>query len=228
MLNPTIHKKILIQILKSIYSDSQIGSSLGFKGGTAALMFYNLPRFSVDLDFDLLNISQEDQVFKKLPLLLAQFGELFESRKKRFTLFFLLSYKKGERMVKIEISRRPTPSSYEIKSYLGIPMKVVSQSDMVAGKMAALVTRKKLAARDIFDTWFFLQNNWEPNETTLLQKTGLSKPMVLQKAIKIIQNLDQPKFLEGLGELVDEGQKYWIKNKLKDEILFLLKLNLES
>ena len=57
------------------------------------------------------------------------------------------------------------------------------------------------------------------------KSTSISKT---KKAIKIIQNLDQPKFLEGLGELVDEGQKYWIKNKLKDEILFLLKLNLES
>ena len=47
------HKTILFQILKDIYSNTAISPYLGFKGGTAALMFYGLDRFSVDLDFDL-------------------------------------------------------------------------------------------------------------------------------------------------------------------------------
>ncbi len=49
------HRTILFQILKDIYSDSEISPYLGFKGGTAAVMFYGLKRFSVDLDFDLLD-----------------------------------------------------------------------------------------------------------------------------------------------------------------------------
>ena len=32
--------------------DPTLAASLGFKGGTCALIFYQLPRFSVDLDFD--------------------------------------------------------------------------------------------------------------------------------------------------------------------------------
>jgi hypothetical protein len=40
------HKTILFQILKDIYSDTNISPFLGFKGGTAALMFYGLDRFS--------------------------------------------------------------------------------------------------------------------------------------------------------------------------------------
>ena len=43
-------------ILKDIYADITINSLLGFKGGTCAYFFYNLPRFSVDLDFDLLEL----------------------------------------------------------------------------------------------------------------------------------------------------------------------------
>ncbi len=38
------HKNILLQILKDIYSDTSIAPYLGFKGGTAAMMFYDLPR----------------------------------------------------------------------------------------------------------------------------------------------------------------------------------------
>ena len=49
------------QILKDIYTDISIGPLLGFKGGTCAYFFYNLPRFSVDLDFDLLEVSEENK-----------------------------------------------------------------------------------------------------------------------------------------------------------------------
>lgn len=45
------HKFFMMQVLKDIYSDRELASCLGFKGGTALMFFYNLPRFSVDLDF---------------------------------------------------------------------------------------------------------------------------------------------------------------------------------
>lgn len=62
-LNVPEHKNILLQILKDIYSDTTISPFLGFKGGTAAYMFYDLDRFSVDLDFDLLDETKKEIVF---------------------------------------------------------------------------------------------------------------------------------------------------------------------
>lgn len=53
-LNIKEHKTNLTNILIDIYKDSMVGPVLGFKGGTAGMLFYNLPRFSVDLDFDLI------------------------------------------------------------------------------------------------------------------------------------------------------------------------------
>ena len=70
-LDYSIHKNIQLQILKEIYTDTTISSHLGFKGGTAALMFYALNRFSVDLDFDLLNQadeSKEKEIFDKIAI----------------------------------------------------------------------------------------------------------------------------------------------------------------
>lgn len=64
-LDISTHKTILFQILKDIYSDTTISPLLGFKGGTTALMFYELNRFSIDLDFDLLDESKEDYIFEK-------------------------------------------------------------------------------------------------------------------------------------------------------------------
>jgi predicted nucleotidyltransferase component of viral defense system len=69
---PAKHKSILIKILKDIYSHPTIGPILGFKGGTAANLFYNLDRFSVDLDFDLLDTTKEELVFKEIKSILAK------------------------------------------------------------------------------------------------------------------------------------------------------------
>lgn len=59
MIDLNKHKFLLIQILKDIYSDIELSNSLGFKGGTALMFFYDLPRFSVDLDFNVLDADHE-------------------------------------------------------------------------------------------------------------------------------------------------------------------------
>ena len=94
MINKSKHQLIMGQILRDIYTDVTISSLLGFKGGTCAYFFYNLSRFSVDLDFDLLNIDEKNQkiVFKNIINILKKYGEIKEQRIKRYTIFFLLSY----------------------------------------------------------------------------------------------------------------------------------------
>jgi predicted nucleotidyltransferase component of viral defense system len=59
MIDNNKHRYFLVQILKDIYSDRELANLLGFKGGTALMFFYDLPRFSVDLDFNLLDIEQQ-------------------------------------------------------------------------------------------------------------------------------------------------------------------------
>lgn len=80
-LNITIHKNIMIKILKDIYSDTTIGPILAFKGGTAAYLFYELARFSVDLDFDLLDAEKEDYVFERIKNIVEKYGTLKEVNK---------------------------------------------------------------------------------------------------------------------------------------------------
>ena len=91
-LEPSLHKNLLIRILKDIYTDPTLGLFLGFNGRTAALSFYDLPRFSVDLDFDLLDATKGDFVFAKIQEKISDYGEIKDMRKKRFSYFFLLSY----------------------------------------------------------------------------------------------------------------------------------------
>lgn len=229
MLNPINHKSILIQILRKIYSDPTVGPKLGFKGGTAAMMFYGLPRFSVDLDFDLLDPKAEDMIMTAIPGIVQKIGEVKEAVKKKYTLLFVLRYEKGQRLVKIEISRRPLRvDSYETKNYLGVPMLVMNRSDMVSAKIAALLTRKKFASRDVFDVWYFLDRQWEMSEGRLRMETGFSKKTAFEKSIVMVERIPSELLMPGLGELIDNKMKHWVKDKLKDELLFLLRLKLSE
>ena len=90
MLNKEKHQLIMGRILKDIYTDVTISSLLGFKGGTCAYLFYRLPRFSVDLDFDLLLISEENQklVFEKLVSIMNKYGQIKDKYIKRFNMPF--------------------------------------------------------------------------------------------------------------------------------------------
>ncbi|MBE3088865.1 MAG: nucleotidyl transferase AbiEii/AbiGii toxin family protein [Actinobacteria bacterium] len=228
MLDKNRHKIVLVKILKEIYSDPTIRNILGFKGGTAAYLFYGLPRFSVDLDFDLLEEKKKDFVFVKLKEILPKVETLIESTKKRYTLFYLMSYEKGERKIKIEISSRQGKNSFVVRSYLGIPILLMAKKDMAAGKLAAFLTRKKFAARDLFDLWFFLKNNWEIDGEVLKEKTSLTLKTAIEKAIEKIKKIKKNQLLQGLGELLDEKQKPWVKENIQKEALFYLKYLLEE
>ena len=100
------HKNILLQILKDIYSDTEIAPYLGFKGGTAALLFYGLNRDSVDLDFDLLDENKESIVFEKIQGIAERYGKIVDSHIKRFNLLTIISYETSAQNIKIEVNRR--------------------------------------------------------------------------------------------------------------------------
>lgn len=224
MLNKDLHRAALINALSAIYSDSQIRNLLGFKGGTAAVLFHEFPRFSVDLDFDLLDESKKELVFERLKEILPRVGRIDQAQDKHYNLFFLVNYSKGERNLKVEISKRASKAEYVVKNYLGIPILVMKEDDMAAGKLAALVTRKRFATRDMFDMWFFLKNNWPIDGEVLEEKTGLSLHQALKEAQKRIKDIKKTELLAGLGDLLDNKQKAFVKEKLVGELGFQLKL----
>lgn len=228
-LDNNIHINILVRILKDIYEESSLGSILGFKGGTAAYLFYHLNRFSVDLDFDILDPNQEEDIFLKVQEILKKYGEIKQADSKRFSFLFILSYynkAKGSQNIKVEINKRNFGSKFEIKPYLGISMKVMVQEDMFAHKLCAMYERIGKTNRDIYDVWFFLNQNWPINEEIIVLRTGLKFKEFLQKCIEALEKMSNQRILSGLGELLDAKQKVWVKNKLLGEVLFLIKLRI--
>ena len=227
-LNTATHKNILIKILKDIYTDSSLGPLLGFKGGTAMYLFYDLERFSVDLDFDLLDETKEQEVFDKMENIVKEYGTIKEKTNKRHTSFILLSYNEEAQNIKVEINKRSFGSQYEVKNYLGISMLVMKKEDMFAHKLVAMTERTKIANRDVFDVYFFLKNNWAINKEIVEKRTEMEFTKYLEKCIKSVENISNRGILSGMGELIDGKQKDWVKAKLKQDTAFLLKLMLDN
>lgn len=222
------HKNILLQILKDIYFDTSIAPHLGFKGGTAALLFYGLNRDSVDLDFDLLDESKEDVVFDKLHKIVTGYGKMVDSRIKRFNLMNIISYDPRSQNIKVEVSRRNFGSKYDMKTLLGISMLVMVREDMFAHKLMAMYERIGKTSRDIYDVWFFLKNNWPINKKIVEQRSGKTFREILQMTAEQLENLNNRKILDGLGEFLADSQKDWVRAKLRTEAIFLLRARLES
>ena len=230
-LNSPLHQNIMVKILSDIYKDKEIAPYLGFKGGTAAYLFYGLERFSVDLDFDLLDETKENFVFEKIIKIIQPHGTIKQSDNKRFNLFFLLSYnnkKEGAQNVKIEINKRPFGSKYKLKSFMGISMLVMIEEDMFANKLIAMYERLGNTNRDIFDVWYFSKNDWSINRELVEKRAEIPFKEFLKKCLTALENFDDHNILDGMGELLNEKQKNWVKTKLKDETLFLLKLELQN
>ncbi len=222
------HKNILLQILKDIFSDTSLSPYLGFKGGTAALMFYGLDRNSVDLDLDLLDEVQGEKIFDKIQKIASRYGQIIDARIKRFNIIVVISYDLESQNIKIEINRRDFGSKYELKTLLGIPMEVMVKEDMFANKLMAMYERIGKTSRDIYDVYFFAKNNWPINRSLVENRAKLSFKQVLSKCIKLLENMDNRHILDGLGEILIKSQKDWVREKLRLETIFLLKAWLES
>ena len=217
------------KILRDIYSDISISSLLGLKGGTAAYFFYGLPRFSVDLDFDILSENENDKkiVYNKILEIIKKYGIIKDSYIKKYTIFALLSYSDMDFNIKIEINTRNQieniKSKYELKKYLGISMMVAKKEYLFAGKISALTMRTKTAMRDIYDINYFAKNNWDIDEEAVKSISNRDKKEQLLLCLKVIDKIKDNKIMTGLGELVKEEEKEWIRKDLREETIFMIK-----
>lgn len=216
------HKFYMLQILKDIFSDADLANSLAFKGGTALMFFYDLPRFSVDLDFNLLDLAKENIVYEKVRNILLKYGTLHDEAQKFFGPLFVLDYGKNERKLKVEISNRQYENHYEIKNLMGIEMKVLVKPDMFAHKLCALLDRNEITGRDVFDCWFFLNSHTPVNAQIVEERMGVPLQQHIQNCIGTLEKVSDKTIMNGLGELTDGDIKKFAKTKLRGETISLL------
>jgi len=227
MLDRTQHEINLKRILRDIYANPNLNSLLGFKGGTCLYFFYDLARFSTDLDFNLLGQEkfQPDLISK----ILEKYLRIDQFYEKRFTYFWLASFDKGKQRVKIEINKRNYPDQYDIKNFYGLSIKTMQIEYMFAHKLCAITDRRKIVNRDIFDAHFFFKNNYEINEDIIKLRTNLDlKAYLSDLIIYLKKNLKTKYILEGLGEVLDQCQKDWVRDHLWPELLFELEIRVSK
>jgi predicted nucleotidyltransferase component of viral defense system len=223
MIDINRHKFFLVQILKDVYSDIELANCLGFKGGTALMLLYELPRFSVDLDFNLIIKEKEEVVYEKVRKILLKYGKIYDEARKFYGPVIVLDYGIGERKLKVEISNRIFENRYEIKNFLGINMKVMVLPDMFAHKLCALLDRNSIAGRDIFDCWFFMKNQSPVNKEIVESRMNVRLAEYIQRCIDRLEQVDDKHLLHGTGELMDDEMKKFVRSKLRTEAIGLLK-----
>ncbi|MCF8309303.1 MAG: nucleotidyl transferase AbiEii/AbiGii toxin family protein [Bacteroidales bacterium] len=224
MLDINKHKFFLVTLLKDIYADTELASFLGFKGGTAHMLFYGLPRFSVDLDFNLLAPDKSEVVYKKIRKIILKYGKIRDEAEKYYGLLLVLDYGEQERNLKIEISNRKFPDRYETKHFLGIAIKVMVKPDMFAHKLCALLDRNMVANRDVFDVYYFLNQKTPINKMIVEERMDMPFEKYLDKCITRIEKIPPKRLLNGIGELVDAKMKIFVRQEMKAETIKLLKI----
>jgi len=218
MLNIAKHKQVLAKILIELASEKKLAGKLGFKGGTALYLFYELDRFSTDLDFDLTGEGGEvdRQLIKKIA---ANNLAVQDERTKRFTWLWVGSYAKGQDKIKLEVNTRKYANEYEIKDFRGYSIRVLKPEFMFSHKLCAVLDRKKLQNRDLYDVWWMLKRGWGIAEPIVEMRMGKKLKSYWGDLLKLVRSLPKKyDILQGLGEVMTPAKKDWVKGRLLKEL----------
>jgi len=197
-------KDYLLEFLLFSLSDDK--RLLTFKGGTALYKFYNLNRFSEDLDFDTIGKRfNADKITKKIIRNLELLGMQRTISEKieygneiniRFTIRGPLydGSKNSMSRVTINISKRERPVSpvtkLLISTFPEIPsfeLSVLDIKEIAAEKVRCIIIREK--PRDVYDLWF------------LSKKDIALDVSLINKKLKIYKlTFNSKKFMEKVNE----------------------------
>lgn len=219
----TLHDRVLKKLLIGIMKES--GSKLVFKGGTCAYLFYDLPRLSLDLDFDLLEQLTEEEL-DSVKVILGKQARIRQFSEKKFTTVFLVSYEENAPNIKIELNKQIWQNNnYRTVWFLGVKVNVADESTLMTNKIIAITDRKNPVARDIFDAYYFLKMGYPLNRDLIAERTGKGcREYLVYLACYISKQYTRRNILQGLGELLDASQKEWAKRNLIEETISLLKM----
>lgn len=237
MITPTkqdaIHKAVMIRLLSNILDDRLIYKNIAFKGGSCAGMLGFLNRFSLDLDFDLLNQEAKSIIRKTLKKIFANLQMTLKEESKK-ELFFLLKYQAFEsshNTLKISIVDNPLKSNlYQPYFIEEIKKFVLCQTveTMFANKLVTVVDRyrkyKSLAGRDIYDIHHFFSRGFSYRKEVILERENLQPKDYLLKLYHFIEKEFSQKIIDQeLNYLLPIDRFKAIRKTLKNETLVFIK-----
>jgi predicted nucleotidyltransferase component of viral defense system len=210
------HKRHLCELLSALVK--AFPEKLAFKGGTCAYLFYNLPRFSFDLDFDIIK-PLTDSDYDNIKQIMSDHGVMKDFYVKAFVVLGLFDYGKGYPNIKIELNKRVWKNNtYKTEWFFGAPLFIADEPTLATNKLAALTGRRMAVARDLYDCWYFLKNNYPLNEALINERTGKDLAGYLKTAVNFIRKTYNTRnILQGLGQALDEKRKIWVKAHLIED-----------
>lgn len=217
------HYRYLYDILRDIASDKKLSPLLLFKGGTSLMFFHEIKRFSVDLDFTLVDKEQERFVYERILHIASKYGDIVDSNLGFFGPKVVLRYGRGAWNLKIEVSNRYWGEQSETLTYDSFSLNVMSLSDMYAHKLIALEERTGVATRDIYDICFFEQKEVFPNEEIIMKRKGRTLLEQLAVDIKILEEFPDNRILSALAPLLAPDDIKWARSHLLPETISSLR-----
>ncbi len=230
----SLHKSYLNRILIEIVDNPPLSQYLAFKGGTAAAMLGYLDRFSVDLDFDLLDKRQITvlrseflKVYKKLDLnLVKEFN---------VPLFFQLRYTSNNPKERntIKVSAHDlviAANDYAVQNLNEIDrlMRCQTIETMFANKLVAITDRykkhKTVAGRDVYDIHHFFTHGYKYKGAVIKERTGLDPKDYFTKLIEFMDgHINQPLINQDLNTLLPNPKYQQVRKVLIPETKNFLK-----
>jgi hypothetical protein len=229
-----IHKSYLHRLLMEVVDQPLMAQTMAFKGGSCAAMLGYLDRFSVDLDFDVMEGANEVELRKIFHQVFDQLGFslILEFDK---VLFFQLRYPSspGNRnTLKVNASNiRVEANQYKVQYFPEIDRLINSQTigTMFANKMVAMTDRytqhKTIAGRDIYDIHHFFIQGYPYNSAVIRERTGLEPMEYFEELITFIKkNVTQTIINEDINSLLPNRLFQQTRKILIPETLSILEI----
>jgi len=200
----------IIEVVQAL-AKSQAGNHIAFKGGTALKLFFDLPRYSEDIDYDSLGKIAPLELMNLIKaFVIKKKWEITDDAVKYNTILVELRFIGPERnfRVKIEISTRAKELNTTILSLRGVAVQTLEPAFLMTEKLMTFINR--MAGRDIFDAWFILNNAYALDEEMILKTYG-DEVTFYSEILEVIKRLDSKKILRDTGKLLSLDHRNWIK-----------------
>ncbi len=229
------HKTIMIRVLSSFFNNKEIKKRVAFKGGSCASMAGFLDRFSVDLDFDLLEKKRKEKIRKEIKNTIYSLDLKIKTQSAK-ELFFIVKYKSiyPRNSLKISIiGDVPKSNDYQPIFIPELNRFITCQTieTMFANKLVAITDRYKkyhqLAGRDIYDIHYFFSQGFNFKKEIIEERTKIEATTYIKNLIKFIKkNLNQKVIDEDLNFLLLPEKFRAIRKTLILETISFLKSSL--
>lgn len=223
-MNNAMHKAKLMQLLAAVADNSVLRETLRFKGGTCASMRGFLDRFSVDLDFDIVD---ESKIESLRPVLTKIFRkENFEIRDQSTkVLEFNLKYQAlpNERNT---LRFDALGTNFKNNVYENVLLPEIGRyfgcqtvETMFSHKLMALMERydrhKTVAGRDVYDIHYFFLTGKKYLPELILERTGLTTREFFTKLKDFVEKRVTTEILiMDMGILLSSDKMRFVKKSL--------------